>query len=331
MVSRKIYIIAEIGINHEGDVETCGRMIEAAAEAGANAVKLQTVDAEESYVVGTESYGLYVRAQLSREETTRMFALARNRNVDIFTTAGDCFTLDWVETLQPCAHKISSGLLTHVPLIRQAARYGRPMLVSTGMASVEEIDTAVEAIRDSGNEKITLLQCTSKYPTPPEALQISAIDWMRSRWSVEVGLSDHSQGDDAAFLAVGAGAVVIEKHFSFDPGRPDYDHRISVDVAGLRRVISRVRLAESMMGSAGKEISLDMSNSRKKFMRCLVARKPIVKGERFTVDNLAVKRSLPNLRGLEPVLFDNVIGKSAKRDLGRDEPVKVSDIEGSLC
>ena len=330
MVTGKVYVIAEIGINHEGDVEICGKMIEAASEAGVNAVKLQTVDADESYVVGTESHRLYARTSLTREETARMFSLARKKNLEIFTTAGDCFTLDWVETLQPFAHKISSGLLTHTPLIRQAAHYGRPIIVSTGIASVGEIDAAVEVIRDVGNEKLTLLQCTSKYPTPPESMQLSAIEWMRCRWGVQIGLSDHSQGDDAAFLAVGAGAVMIEKHFSLDPMRPSFDHRISVDAVGLRHLVSKVRLAESMMGSEGKVVAVDMSGARAELMRCLVARKAIIKGERFTIENLAVKRPLPSLRGLEPGNFYKVIGKRAVRNRKQDEPVTTNDVEGLL-
>src|SRR5262249_51834119 len=160
-----VVVIAEIGINHEGSVEACGKMITAAAGAGADAIKLQTVDPDESYAPGTASYALFSRAWLSPEATARMFGLARDLGMEPFTTSGDPATLDWVDRLRPAAHKISSGLLTHLPLIRRAAATGRSVIMSTGMSTLEDVDDAVAAAQGA---PIALMQCTSLYPAPPD-------------------------------------------------------------------------------------------------------------------------------------------------------------------
>ncbi len=317
-----VVVIAEIGVNHEGSVEQCARMVEEAARAGADAIKLQTIDADENYVVGSESHKVFKGAGLTREETARMFELARSLGMEPLTTAGDFNTLQWVEALQPAAHKVSSGLLTHLPLIRRIAGYSRPILISSGMAEEAELDTALKMVRQEGADKIALFQCTSLYPAPPETLNLATMERMSRKWEVPVGFSDHSLGDEAAALAVAAGASMIEKHFTLDPSRSGLDHHISVDPEGLRRLVTRVRQAETVMGKhVGKESAEILGGTRKKFMRCLVVRRALAAGERFTEENLTVKRPLPEHRGLEPARYDEVLGCRAVRDLAVDEPV----------
>ncbi len=178
-VHNQVYIIAEVGINHEGSVETCAKMINAVADVGADAVKLQTIDAKENYLENTESYKVFKDSELTRQETADMFSLARDRDLDVFTTAGDISTVEWVEKLEPSCWKISSGLLTHIPMVRHLASLGRPLLVSTGMASTEDIDLAIETIKSTGNNDISLLQCTSLYPAPLDSLNLSTIGWLK--------------------------------------------------------------------------------------------------------------------------------------------------------
>ena len=325
-----VVIIAEIGVNHEGSAEVCARMIEAAAKAGADAIKLQTIDADENYVQGTDSYALFSGCGLSREETHRMFDLARELGVEPFTTAGDFATLDWVDGLAPAAHKISSGLFTNLAVIRHAARTGRPLLMSTGMANVGDIDAAVAAAQEGGASGFALLQCTSLYPAPPETLNLATIGWLERRYEVPVGLSDHSLGIKASVLSVGAGARLIEKHFTLDPSRPGCDHHLSLDPDGFAEMVRRVRAAEVMMGQAGKRISKAERRAAAVHHRVVVARRDIAAGETFDAANLALKRPLAGSNGLAPRHYDAVIGQRAVRALRADEPVPADAVEGDL-
>jgi sialic acid synthase SpsE len=201
-----VLVIAEIGINHEGSAETCARMIEAAAAAGADSIKLQTIDADANYVRGTESHRLFSSCGLSREETANMFRLTRDLGMEPFTTVGDLKSLEWIERLDPAGHKISSGLLTTHPIVARAAQTGRTLIISTGLAEIADVEEAVAVARKSGPSPIALLQCTSLYPAPFDSLNLAAIRELAARFSVVAGFSDHSLGVEAAPLAVAAGA-----------------------------------------------------------------------------------------------------------------------------
>ena len=322
----KVKIIAEIGINHEGSVEKCARMIKEAANVGVNAVKLQTIDADANYVVGSESYKIFKGSELTREETSDMFDLARAKGLEIFTTAGDIETIKWVEEFKPSCWKISSGLLTHIPMVRYLASLGRPLLVSTGMASVDDIDLAIETIRSTGNSNISLFQCTSLYPAPIDSLNLSTISWLKERYNCKVGFSDHSLGSDAAFLSVGAGATLIEKHFSLDNGRSGFDHKISLDPNGLKEMIGRIRAAEQIMGEPIKYVSEPIKKMREKFLRSVVAIDSISKGDIFSSENIGVRRTLSDKKGSEPKYFDTMLGLIAKKDFNVNDPITIEEI-----
>ncbi len=323
----KTYIIAEIGINHEGDVSVCEKMIIAAADCGVDAVKLQTINADANYVVGTESYNIFKGSELTQEETSRMFKLARECGLDIFTTAGDKETINWVNQLNPSHWKISSGLLTHIPIISYLASLGRPLLISTGMASIDDIDLALEIIKSNGNNDATLFQCTSIYPTPNEDINLSTINWLKNKYECPVGFSDHSLGDDAIFLSIGAGATMIEKHFSLDTDRPGFDHKISLDIAGLKKMVMRVRLAEEMMGSDEKRVSKAIRITRDKYLRYIVAIQPIVPGDIFSNSNLGIKRSGIGISGIEPRFYEDIIGCTSVVNIDVDQLIQFSDLE----
>ena len=322
----EVKIIAEIGINHEGSVEKCARMIKEAANVGVNAVKLQTIDADANYVVGSESYKIFKGSELTREETSDMFDLARAKGLEIFTTAGDIETIKWVEEFKPSCWKISSGLLTHIPMVRYLASLGRPLLVSTGMASVDDIDLAIETIRSTGNSNISLFQCTSLYPAPIDSLNLSTISWLKERYNCKVGFSDHSLGSDAAFLSVGAGATLIEKHFSLDNGRSGFDHKISLNPNGLKEMIGRIREAEQIMGEPIKYVSEPINKMREKFLRSVVAIDSILKGDIFSSENIGVRRTLSDKKGSEPKYFDTMLGLIAKKDFNVNDPITIEEI-----
>ena len=322
----KLKIIAEIGINHEGDVEKCSRMIKEAAKAGVDAVKLQTIDADANYVIGSDSYKIFKGSELTREETSEMFNLARSKGLEVFTTAGDLDTINWVEELKPSYWKISSGLLTHIPIVRYIASLGRPLLVSTGMATIDDIDLAVEVMKSSGNSDISLFQCTSLYPAPIDSLNLSTISWLKERYNCDVGFSDHSIGSDAAFLSVGAGARLIEKHFSLDNRMPGFDHKISLDSRGMREMIERIRKAEKMMGRPIKYVSEPINKMREKFLRSVIAIDSISKGDIFSNENIGVRRTLSGNNGAEPKYFDVILGQIAKKNFNVNDPINMEEV-----
>ena len=322
-----VVLIAEVGVNHEGDVEVCAEMIRAAAKAGADSIKLQTIDADENYVRGTTSYALFSRAALSPDETARMFDLSRQLGMEPFTTAGDFATIDWVEKLDPAAHKVSSGMMTNTPIVSYIAAKGRSMLISTGMAEVSEIDETIESARQSGSGELGIFQCTSEYPAPIETLNLSAMSWFRERYGVPIGFSDHSLGTEAPVLSVAAGATMIEKHFTLDTTRPSFDHGISLNPAGFAELVKGVRRAETMLGTADKQLSSNEHEKRALMHRILVARHPIAAGDTFDTQNVGFKRPLPGTKGLPPHDYENVLGRIARYDLSMDDAITPLAVE----
>lgn len=320
-------MIAEIGINHEGDITTCARMIDAAARSGADAIKLQTIDADENYVEGTPSHALFAQAELSREDTGRMFAYARRLGMEAFTTAGDFATLEWVDRLAPAAHKISSGLLNNTPLIRLAARTGRTLLISTGMAETPDIDESVTAARAAGASYLGLFQCTSLYPAPVESLHLATIGWLASRYGVPTGFSDHSLGTEAAAPSVAAGARMIEKHLTLDAGRPGFDHAISLDEVDFTEMVRRVRTTEAMLGAAEKSRTPVEAERAKSLRRVVVARRDIAAGETLQWDALGLKRQVSGRGGLAPKEAESLLGRRTTCAIGRNEAVGFDHLE----
>lgn len=322
-----VLVIAEIGINHEGDEAACARLIEAAARAGADAIKLQTVDPDECYAPGTESHALFSRAQLSREATARMFEFARACGIEPFTTCGDPGTLEWVERLDPAAHKISSGLMTHAPMIRAAAATGRSVLISTGMATLAEVE---DAVAQAAPAPVGLFQCTSLYPAPEETLNLRAIATLVARFGVPAGFSDHSLAWDVPALAVAAGAAMIEKHFTLDAARPGFDHHVSLDERDFARMVAALRRAERAMGDGEKRPAMAEAETRARARRSLTARRAMRAGEVISAADVAILRTLPSRTGLAPASLDRIVGRRLARDLAPFDAFTADAIEGGL-
>ena len=250
-----------------------------------------------------------------------MFQLAKSLGVDIFTTVGDFDTLNWVNELDPCTWKISSGLITHIPLIEKMAKFNRPILISTGMSDIDEIKDAIDAFYQNGNRQVGIFQCTSIYPLKPENIYLSRISELKRIFNVPIGFSDHSLGSNAAFLSVGAGASMIEKHFTFDKGRKGYDHAISMNKKEMEELVKRVRLAEIMIGKGNVRFKEFQKEKRETYLRCIVAKKNIQKGELFTEENITIKRPITNMRGLKPEYYKKIFNKVSTRDYNVDDPI----------
>ena len=328
-ISRKAYIIAEVGINHEGNVENCKRLIASAGRTGVDCIKLQTIDANLNYIEGTPSHATFSRASLSRSETEEVFDFARRRGIEIFTTVGDLETMEWVAQMAPVAWKISSGLINNIPLIYALSKKKEPLLISTGVSTYDEIDRVLKYIGQYRADEVGIFQCTSIYPTPDHLVSLSSIPGMIARYSVPVGFSDHTLGSDASFLAVGAGATMIEKHFTNTPDAKGFDHHISVDENGMRDLVNKVRKAERLMGVDHKRINQEAGEFRQDFVRSIVAIRKIDKGEKISRKNVGLRRTHSSVPSIDTYGFFGLTNGDffATKDIPKNTPIQNGDIQ----
>ena len=337
---RPVYVIAEIGVNFDGDLDVARRSINEAARAGADAVKFQTFAADEfvadrslmySYTLLngeaiTESqYGMFKRLELPDEWHGVLQNHARERGVDFLSSAADRRAADLLGELGVPAFKLASEDLINVPLLEHVAGKRRPVILSTGMADEGEIAMALKIFGGPGAADVILLHCTSSYPTPPESVNIARIPALRTRFETPVGFSDHTEGWEAAFLAVGAGACLVEKHFTIDRARRGPDHRMSADPAGFTTMVEMIRRAEIMRGAGGLTFDPIEEKGRAEFRRSIVALAAIPAGAIIREDMITYKR--PGY-GLKPYERDRILGRRARRAIMPDERILPEDVEG---
>lgn len=322
------FIIAEIGINHSGDEGLTKQMISAAATAGADAVKLQTVTPDHSYHPATESYRVFLDATLSREALIRLKQHARSLGVILFSTPGDFEALDLLLSIEVPAIKISSGLMTNHPLIERAARSGLPLIISTGMAYLDEVEKSVKVARAAGASQIAVLQCTSIYPAPSDSLNLRAISTLREKLDCLVGYSDHHDGSLAAIAAVAAGAVAIEKHFTFDETIPGKDHAISLGAKPFAEMVAAIRSVEAMLGDAKKVPHPIELRQRNGLRRRLAARRDIPAGAQIQAEDVFLMRLPTEMPGLDANYLDRIVGKRTTNKISGLCGIRAEDIEG---
>ncbi|WP_193369830.1 pseudaminic acid synthase [Pelagibius marinus] len=334
------YIIAEMSGNHNGDIRRTFSILEAAKAAGADAVKLQTYRADTITIdhhgpefmvegglwAGRRLYELYEEAHTPWEWHPEIFARARELGITVFSSPFDPTAVDFLESLGAPAYKIASPEIIDIPLIRKAARSGKPMIISTGMASLEEIEEAVAAARGEGNEDIVVLHCTAAYPTPPEEANLATIADLQKRLGVTVGLSDHTLGTTVATIAVALGAAVIEKHFTLSRADGGVDSAFSLEPAELARLVEESAIAHAAVGAPAYEPTRSEASVLRN-RRSLYVVAPVAKGEAFSYENV---RSIRPGNGMKPKYLDVVVGRKAARDLAFGEPLDASMIEGGL-
>lgn len=333
MITNKTFIIAELSANHNHKKEIALESIKAAKEAGADAVKIQTYTADtitlncdnEYFQIkqgtlwdGTTLYKLYQQAYTPWEWHKELFDYAKEIGIPIFSTPFDKTAVDFLEELNNPIIKIASFELVDIPLIEYSASKGKPMIMSTGIATLQEIQEAVDACRKVGNTDITLLKCTSSYPAPLNEANLLTIPDMEKRFACKVGLSDHTTGNVAACTAVALGAKVIEKHFIIDRSIGGPDSAFSMTKDEFAEMVKRVRETEECLGQVSYELSEKMKNNRH-FARSLFACADIKKGEIFTEQNI---RSVRPGDGCSPKYLPNLLGKISDRDYKFGEPIK---------
>ena len=330
-----VFVIAEIGCNFEGSLARAKAMIKAAAAAGADAVKFQTFipdklvtrDAPKFWDIkgcpGETQYEEFkATPRLSLNQYKELKALADKLGIVLFSTPSDEESVDMFEKIGVPLYKIGSMDITHLPLLRHTARKGKPIILSTGASTIEEVKEAVGTIESEGNHQIALLHCVTNYPTKIEDVNLNMIKhMMRVFPRYPVGYSDHTKMPDSMYVlmaAVAMGAKVIEKHFTFDRNRLGYDHEISADYKDLKSMIRHFRAIERAMGASIKKPAPSEARARKWARRSLVAAKTIPKGRIITQEMVAIKR--PGT-GVAPKFLKEIIGKRAGRDIKEDEVI----------
>lgn len=334
----RTFIIAELSANHNGSLETAKETIRAAARAGADAIKLQTYRADtitldsnnkEFIIKGTQLwddqnlYSLYEKAYTPWEWHEELFRVAHEEGILCFSSPFDKSAVDFLEQFNPPAYKIASFEITDYELVRHTASKGKPMIISTGVATADEIQDVLNICKAEGNHEIILLQCTSAYPAPLEDANLKMIANLAETFGVITGFSDHTLGIIAPVVAVSLGARVIEKHFILDKSIPSADQAFSLDETEFQAMVQAVRDTEKLLGKVDYTLNEKRQHNRR-FCRSLYVSKPIKKGEIFTEEN--VKSVRPN-NGLHPKYLFEILGKKAGCDLEFATPIQLSDLE----
>lgn len=331
------FIIAELSANHNGSLETAIKTIDAMKEAGADAIKLQTYTPDtitlncdsELFTIsqGTQwdkrkFHDLYAEAMTPWEWHPILFDHAKSLGMEAFSSPFDSSAVDFLSDLDVPAYKIASFEITDIPLIEYAAAKGKPIIISTGIATLSDIEDAIEACRRVGNNQITLLKCTSAYPAALEEMNLLTISDMIKRFGVTVGLSDHTMSLSAPVAAVALGARVIEKHFILDRGMGGADSSFSLEPYEFKVMVDAVRDTEKLLGKVTYELSPKSLQSRE-FSRSLFVAKDVAEGEVLTSENI---RSVRPGFGLPPKYLKEIIGKKTAHSLKFGEPLKWEDI-----
>jgi N,N'-diacetyllegionaminate synthase len=327
------FIIAEIGLNHNGSITLAKELIDRAVEAGCSAVKFQTYKATNRVskevkgnryaekLIDTEesTYDMFDRLELTKKQHEELFAYAKQKGIEIFSTPFDLTSVDLLESLGAKFYKISSMDLVNLPLIRKVAETGKPLIVSTGMSTLGQIEDAVQVVREAGNKNLILLHCISSYPAAPQDMNLAVMDTLKKAFGVPVGLSDHAIGITVASVALTMGAQVIERHFTLDRFMEGPDHILSSDPQEMKELVRLSHLIPTIKGSPEKLIVGSERETINRFKKGLYAAVNIKKGQKITKDMLAIKG--PG-GAILPKYLDIVIGKTVKEDIQADYPIE---------
>ena len=333
----KTIIIAEAGVNHNGSMVLAKQLIDAAALADADYVKFQTFKTENLVVetakkaeyqqrnmpdTDNSQYQMLKKLELNAEQHHELINYCRVKNIQFLSTAFDLESVEFLSSLHLGLWKIPSGEITNYPYLKRIARANQPVILSTGMSTMEDIKAAVNILVKYGTDKlqITVLHCNTQYPTPLQDVNLLAMQTIAREIGVKIGYSDHTLGIEVPIAAVALGATVIEKHFTLDRSLEGPDHKASLEPDELRAMVAAIRNVEKALGSFEKTVSLSESENSNIARKSIVASKYISKGEILTEENLTVKR--PG-NGISPMKWEDVIGKAAVKDFEKDELIEI--------
>lgn len=330
----KVMIIAEAGVNHNGSLDMAKKLAETAKESGADIVKFQTAKLE-SLVTNSAPMAEYQKKNTARAETQmdmlrrlllpfddfiKLSDYCKEIGIAFLSTPFDLDSIDFLAGIGCSTWKIPSGEITNLPYLVKIAGLRQPVILSTGMSTLEEVEKAVELLKNNGAGEITLLHCTTEYPTPYEDVNLKAMVTLQERFKTPVGYSDHTLGIDVPIAAVAMGASVIEKHFTLDKTMEGPDHKASLEPEELKAMVSAIRNIELSMGNGVKEPVFSEIPNMAVARKSIVAKRSIQKGEIYTKDNITTKR--PG-NGISPMRWHDVIGNAANRDYREDELIEL--------
>lgn len=328
-------IIAEAGVNHNGSIDMAKQLIEAAAVAGVDYVKFQTFKAEklvtkdakqaeyqQRNAADDSQYTMLKKLELSEAQHEELIAYCKEKGVNFLSTAFDLESIEYLHSLHLGLWKIPSGEITNYPYLKKIAQYGEPVIMSTGMCSMDDVEQALNVLLKNGltKERITLLHCNTEYPTPMQDVNLKAMLQLRDKFGVKVGYSDHTKGIEVPIAAVAIGADVIEKHFTLDRTLPGPDHKASLEPNELNAMVDAIRNIEQALGDGQKHVSVSEEKNMAIARKSIVASKDIKRGELLTEENLTTKR--PG-SGISPMRWEEVIGTKAIRDFAEDELIEI--------
>ena len=335
-MSRKTLIIAEAGVNHNGDLELAKQIVKAAANAGADLVKFQTFTAERLAIDSApkadyqnqttdqkqSQFAMLRQLELTAEMHEQLIVYCSKQGIGFFSTGFDLQSVDYLASLGADRFKIPSGEITNLPYLRHVGAFGKPLILSTGMATLGEIEAALDACEIAGTprSRVTVLHCNTEYPTPMSDVNLRAMCSIRDAFGVAVGYSDHTLGIEVPIAAVALGATVIEKHLTLDRNLAGPDHKASLEPDEFAAMVRVIRNIEQAMGDGIKRPSPSEAKNKPIARKSLVAARSIKAGERFTPENLTAKR--PGT-GVSPMRWDEVMGRTATRDYGSDEMIEL--------
>ncbi|MGM0613437.1 MAG: N-acetylneuraminate synthase [Bacteroidota bacterium] len=336
MLAKGVYIIAEAGVNHDGDMDKAKKLIDAAVEAGVDAVKFQTFQANATISKNAEKaayqktttgegesqYEMIQRLQLSEEDHMVLMDYCNEKSIEFLSSPFDLNSIQLLNKLGLNTFKIPSGEIVNLPYLEAIGKLNKNVILSTGMSDLGEIEDALDVLKMAGTNKenITVLHVNTEYPTPMEDVNLKAMQTIRDSFKVEVGYSDHTLGIEVPVAAVALGATVIEKHFTLDKKAKGPDHKASLEPAELKKMVLAIRNIEKALGDGIKTLSKSERQNKPIVRKSIVAQQKIALGETFTFDNLGVKR--PGT-GISPMRWKEVVGKLAKRDFNEDEQIEL--------
>ncbi|MGI6732423.1 MAG: N-acetylneuraminate synthase [Anaerovoracaceae bacterium] len=329
-----VFVIAEAGVNHNGSLELAKKLVDAAKDAGADCVKFQTfisknivsknavkAEYQKQQTEPEESqHDMLKKLELSFNEFVKLNDYCKSKDIEFMSTAFDFDSIDFLDSLEMGTWKIPSGDITNLPYLIKIAKLNKPVILSTGMSTMEDIRSAIKALKENGVAELTVLHCTTEYPTPFEDVNLNAMNTIKEEFGVKVGYSDHTKGIEVPIAAVALGATVIEKHFTLDRNMEGPDHKASLEPNELKAMVDSIRHIELALGNGMKQPAESEKKNMAVARKSIIASKDIKAGEIFTEENLAVKR--PG-HGISPMRWFDVIGKSAPRDFEEDELIEL--------